>query len=119
MLGRDAVRLHRRNIPDSYPRGKLIPDNCFCLANVLQAGTACGIAGLLSGTIIVLVAGPIALDRISWKFYYVLIFPVAVELVCVYLFFPETKQRSLEDIAEAFGDKVRPQSFRVELPLTQ
>ena len=31
------------------------------------AGTACGIAGLLCGTIIVLVAGPIALDRISWK----------------------------------------------------
>lgn len=51
-------------------------------------------------------SGPIALNRIGWKFYFVLIFPVAVELVCVYLFFPETKQRSLEDIAEVFGDKV-------------
>ena len=63
---------------------------------IRSQGTAVGIAGLFCGTLVVLVAGPIALDKISWRFYLVLIVPPAVELVCVYLFFPETKQRSLE-----------------------
>lgn len=34
------------------------------------------------------------------------IIPTAVLLLCVYFFFPETKQRSLEDINAAFGEKV-------------
>jgi hypothetical protein len=70
----------------------------------------------------VLVAGPIALNNITWKFYFVLIIPPTIEFICILLFFPETKvrhqklpacpstnysqQRSLEDIAEIFGDKV-------------
>ena len=63
-------------------------------------------AGLSCGTLVMLVAGPIGLNAISWRFYFVIIIPPAVEFLCVYLFFPETKQRSLEDIAEIFGDKV-------------
>ena len=74
--------------------------------HIRSAGTAVGMAGLFCGTIVVLVAGPIALNNISWKFYFVLIIPPAIEWVCVFLWFPETKQRSLEDIAESFGDKV-------------
>lgn len=53
-----------------------------------------------------LVAGPIGLDAISWRFYFIVIIPPAIEFLCVYFFFPETKRRSLEDIAEIFGDKV-------------
>ena len=63
---------------------------------IRSQGTAVGIAGLFCGTIVVLVAGPIALDAISWKFYLVLIVPPAIEFVFVLFFFPETKQRSLE-----------------------
>lgn len=74
-------------------------------------GTAIGLIGLYCGTIIVLVAGPIALNAISWKFFIVLIIPPAIEFVAVYLFFPETKQRSLEDVAEQFGDKVAVHFF--------
>lgn len=63
-------------------------------------------AGLSCGTLVMLVAGPIGLDDISWRFYFIIIIPPAIEFLCVYFFFPETKQRSLEDIAEIFGDKV-------------
>ena len=51
-------------------------------------------------------AGPIALDKITWKFFLVLIIPTAVHWVNVYFLFPETKQRSLEDINLAFGEQV-------------
>ena len=59
--------------------------------HVRSQGTAVGMAGLFCGTVVVLVAGPIALNAISWKFYFVLIIPPAIEFLCVYFFFPETK----------------------------
>lgn len=67
---------------------------------------AVGMVGLYTASIILLVAGPIALDKISWKFFLVLIIPTALHLLNVYFVFPETKQRSLEDINVAFGEAV-------------
>ena len=61
--------------------------------------------GLYLADIILLVAGPIALDKIQWKFFFVLICPTACHLVFVYFMCPETKGRSLEDINEQFGEK--------------
>jgi len=83
--------------------------------HIRSQGTAVGMAGLFCGTLVVLMAGPIALNDIGWKFYFVLIIPTAIEWVCVYLWFPETKQRSLEDIAEAFGDKVAVHYYQATL----
>jgi MFS family permease len=74
--------------------------------HIRSQGTAIAMAGMSLASVILLVAGPIGLDAIGWRFYFVVIIPPAIEFVCVYLFFPETKQRSLEDIAEVFGDKV-------------
>ena len=51
------------------------------------------------------------LNVISWKFFIVLIIPPACLWIFFYLFYPETRQRSLEDIAEAFGDKVAVHYF--------
>lgn len=62
--------------------------------------------GLFAATLVVLVAGPIAFNNIGWKFYLIFIIPPAIQFVLVYIFFPETKQRSLEDIAEIFGDRL-------------
>lgn len=56
--------------------------------------------------IIILVAGPIALNNIGWKFLLVLIVPTFFYWFVVYFLFPETRRRSLEDINEAFGEKV-------------
>lgn len=45
---------------------------------------------------------PIALESIGWKYYNVYIILLAIFLVVVYLFFAETKGRSLEDISDIF-----------------
>lgn len=83
--------------------------------HIRSQGTAVGMAGLFCGTLVVLVAGPIALNDITWKFYLVLIIPTSIEWVIVYHYFPETKQRSLEDISEAFGDKVAVHYYQATL----
>lgn len=74
--------------------------------HIRSSGMAVGMVGLYVASIILLVAGPIALDVIKWKFFLVLIIPTALHLVNIYFFFPETKQRSLEDINAAFGEQV-------------
>jgi MFS family permease len=74
--------------------------------HIRSQGMAVGMVGLYLASIILLVAGPIALDQISWKFFLVLIIPTALHFLNVYFFFPETKQRSLEDINLAFGEAV-------------
>lgn len=62
--------------------------------------------GIYLADIILLVAGPIALDKIGWKFFFVLIVPTAINILFVYFFCPETKNRSLEDINALFGEQV-------------
>ena len=74
--------------------------------HIRAEGMALGMSALYLADIIVLVAGPIALDKIKWKFFLVFIIPTAIEWLCVFFFFPETKQRSLEDINAAFGETV-------------
>lgn len=54
-----------------------------------------------------LVAAPVALDRIGWKFYLVLICPSVVYITCIYLLFPETKGRTLEEMGKIFGEGTR------------
>lgn len=56
---------------------------------------AVSMVGLYLADIILLVAGPIALNNIGWKFFLVLIIPTAFHIVFVYFMCPETKGRSL------------------------
>lgn len=62
--------------------------------------------GLYLADVIILVAGPIGLDKIKWKFFFVLIVPTFFHILFVYFMCPETKGRSLEDINAQFGDQV-------------
>lgn len=49
---------------------------------------------------------PIGLGSIGWKYYYVYVAWVAVEVLIMYFFFPETRGHSLETMPEVFGEHV-------------
>lgn len=67
-------------------------------------GVALGLTVFYLASEVTLVAPPIALNNIGWKFYLVLIIPSTCYLVTLYFLFPETKGRSLEEIGALFGD---------------
>ncbi|KAI7650898.1 hypothetical protein KC319_g10971, partial [Hortaea werneckii] len=68
-------------------------------------GTALGIAVFYLGSEVTLVAAPVALDAIGWKFYLVLICPSVCYVAAIWFLFPETKNRTLEEIGTLFGDE--------------
>jgi hypothetical protein len=74
--------------------------------HIRSQGTAFSMMGLYLADIIILVAGPIGLDKIKWKFFFVLIVPTFFHILFVYFMCPETKGRSLEDINVQFGEQV-------------
>jgi hypothetical protein len=45
---------------------------------------------------------PIALEALAWKYYFVYIGVLLVSIVCIWFFYPETKGRMLEEVAEIF-----------------
>lgn len=54
---------------------------------------------------VTLIGALVALNKIGWKFYLVLIIPSACYLVAMYFLFPETKGRTLEEVGALFGDE--------------
>lgn len=67
-------------------------------------GVALGLSVFYLASEVTLVGAPVALDRIGWTFYLVLIIPSACYLVALYFLFPETKGKTLEEIGALFGD---------------
>ena len=51
---------------------------------------------------------PIAMVSISWKYYIVYCVTLAIEVVVIFFFFPETRGLSLEEVAKVFGEHVLP-----------
>jgi hypothetical protein len=45
------------------------------------------------------------MDSIRWKFYLVLICPSFIFIIFLFIYLPETKGRTLEEIGTVFGDK--------------
>ena len=45
---------------------------------------------------------PVALENIGWKYYIVSVVLLVVWILCAWFWFPETKDRSLEKIAQVF-----------------
>lgn len=77
-------------------------------ANVMQFTATC--VQIFNGY-----ANPVAMEAIGWKYYIVYCCVLAAEVVLVFFFFPETKGRSLEEVAlifdgeNAFGDHSSPE----------
>ena len=51
----------------------------------------------------------LAINNISWKYYLVFICLNAIDFVIIAAFFPETQGKTLEQMAEVFGDEVDAQ----------
>ena len=49
---------------------------------------------------------PIAIDAISWKYFLIFVIFDCIFIVIAYLFYPETKNKTLEELEALFGDKV-------------
>jgi len=50
--------------------------------------------------------GATAISTISWRYYLVFICLTFLSIIVIYFFYPETKGRSLEELAAVFGDPV-------------
>jgi Sugar (and other) transporter len=48
----------------------------------------------------------IAIDAISWKYFLIFVICDMVFIVLFYFFFPETKNKTLEELEAIFGDRV-------------
>jgi MFS family permease len=69
-------------------------------------GNSLAIFAMSAGQLLMTEITPLAFDAIAWK-YYAIFIPCCFLLALYYAFFlPETGSKSLEEIAEAFGDKV-------------
>lgn len=67
-------------------------------------GTAVGnLASSISGAVIQYSSGP-AFENIKYYFYLVFVFWDLIEIVIMWFFFPETKDRTLEELEEVFSD---------------
>ncbi|OQV10573.1 hypothetical protein CLAIMM_14550 [Cladophialophora immunda] len=69
-----------------------------------------GLTVSLTTTFIGLVIGqsvnPTAMEHVGWKYYILFDLLLAILVALVYFLFPETRRKSLEEIAEVFGDQV-------------
>ncbi|KAH6974567.1 MFS transporter [Ilyonectria sp. MPI-CAGE-AT-0026] len=74
--------------------------------HVRARGLSISMTGLFVSTIIFLQSAPSAFTNVGWKYYLAFIAMSTVMFFVVWLYFPETKGKSLEDIAEVFGDNV-------------
>lgn len=50
---------------------------------------------------------PIGMEKLQWKYYIVWCCNLTVEVLVVYFFYPETGNRTLEEVAEVFGDNIK------------
>jgi hypothetical protein len=64
------------------------------------------IMGQFIATVTLLEAAPTAFQNIGYKFWIILIILTAIYGILGYLYLPETKQKTLEDISVLFGDPV-------------
>jgi hypothetical protein len=69
-------------------------------------GISLGIAALCAINIVWLQVAPTAFKNIGWKFYLCFIVSGTFMALVILIFWPDTKQMRLEEVAALFGDEV-------------
>jgi hypothetical protein len=49
---------------------------------------------------------PIAIEAISWRYFLIFVICDCIFIIIFYFFYPETKNKPLEELEALFGDKV-------------
>ncbi|KAF1849075.1 general substrate transporter [Cucurbitaria berberidis CBS 394.84] len=65
-------------------------------------GMSCELLSIYVSLVIQAFVNPIGMENLQWKYYIVFCCLLVVFLIVTYMFFPETRGRSLEEIAEIF-----------------
>jgi MFS family permease len=69
-------------------------------------GSSICVSGLFFATVIFTCAAPAAFGAIGWKYYIVFAVLTAITIVIIWVYFPETKGLSLEEMNALFGEDV-------------
>ncbi len=73
--------------------------------NIRAKGLAINFALTASASVFNQYVNPIGLQKLAWKFYFVYIAILVIEVLCIWFLFVETKGPTLEEIARLFdGD---------------
>lgn len=78
-------------------------------------GISCELLSIYGSLVVQAFVNPIGMENLGWKYYIVFCCLLVVFLAVTYFFFPETKGRSLEEIAEIFdGPGASPNVDEIE-----
>ncbi|KAF2679245.1 general substrate transporter [Lentithecium fluviatile CBS 122367] len=80
--------------------GELFP------TSIRAQGAGFSISALFCFSLIYTMCAPVAFNTVGWKYYIIFIVLPIVGATIMYLFYPETKGLSLEEISAKFGDDV-------------
>ncbi|OQV05524.1 hypothetical protein CLAIMM_10251 [Cladophialophora immunda] len=73
---------------------------------IRATGVACGYIVFNCMGVLMTQTAPLAIAAMTWKYFIIWLVLDCVYVVIVYFFYPETKGRTLEELAGVFGDKV-------------
>lgn len=73
---------------------------------IRSAGVATAYVVMHCVMIAIVQVTPLALAKISWRFFLIFLFANVIFVFILYFFYPETKDKTLEEMSALFGDEV-------------
>jgi hypothetical protein len=73
---------------------------------IRAAGNAVAFCTFNAITIMLVQVTPLAVEKIAWRYFLIFIICDAIFITVVYFVYPETVNKTLEEIAALFGDEV-------------